>query len=158
MLKIYRTPRPQSKILATPMSILITSRKYGGATAWTFNPCWCCYHKKLDQLSPRTARCVVSVEILPIATQQCRNCLYDKSWTKYRLSLLTRATKSCCRQRLTICAISYSGRALELGGIIDLVDRRRPSLSCSERPPFSSQVANTFRRSICVAKFSNSGV
>ena len=25
------------------------------------------------------ARCVVSVEILPIATQQCRNYLYDKS-------------------------------------------------------------------------------
>ena len=25
-----------------------------------------------------TARCVVSVEILPIATQQCRNYLYDK--------------------------------------------------------------------------------
>ena len=28
-----------------------------------------------------TARCVVSVEILPIATQQCENYLYDKSWT-----------------------------------------------------------------------------
>ena len=28
-----------------------------------------------------TARCVVSVEILPIATQQCRNYLYDKSCT-----------------------------------------------------------------------------
>jgi len=28
-----------------------------------------------------TARCVVSVEILPIATQQCRNYMYDKSWT-----------------------------------------------------------------------------
>jgi len=28
-----------------------------------------------------TARCVVSVEILPTATQQCRNYLYDKSWT-----------------------------------------------------------------------------
>jgi len=27
-----------------------------------------------------TARCVVTVEILPIATQQCRNYLYDKSW------------------------------------------------------------------------------
>jgi len=27
-----------------------------------------------------TARCVVSVEILPVATQQCRNYLYDKSW------------------------------------------------------------------------------
>jgi len=26
-----------------------------------------------------TARCVVSVEVLPIATQQCRNYLYDKS-------------------------------------------------------------------------------
>ena len=26
-----------------------------------------------------TARCIVSVEILPIATQQCRNYLYDKS-------------------------------------------------------------------------------
>jgi len=25
-----------------------------------------------------TARCVVSIEILPIATQQCRNYLYDK--------------------------------------------------------------------------------
>ena len=26
-----------------------------------------------------TVRCVVSIEILPIATQQCRNYLYDKS-------------------------------------------------------------------------------
>ena len=26
------------------------------------------------------ARCFVSIEILPIATQQCRNYLYDKSW------------------------------------------------------------------------------
>jgi len=26
-----------------------------------------------------TARCVVSIEILPIATRQCRNYLYDKS-------------------------------------------------------------------------------
>jgi len=26
-----------------------------------------------------TARCVMSVEILPIATQQCRNYFYDKS-------------------------------------------------------------------------------
>jgi len=84
----------------------------------------------------RTARCIISVEVLPIATQQCKNYLYDKSWTKYQLSLID--PKSCCRQCLTICAIKYSGRASELGGIIDLVDRRRPSLSCSERPPFSS--------------------
>jgi len=37
-------------------------------------------HKKLSYRRG-TARCVVSVEILPIATQQCRNYLYDKSWT-----------------------------------------------------------------------------
>ena len=30
----------------------------------------------------------MSVEILPIATQQRRNSLYDKSWTKYQLSLI----------------------------------------------------------------------
>ena len=37
---------------------------------------------KTKKLSYRrgTARCVVSIEILPIATQQCRNYLYDKSW------------------------------------------------------------------------------
>jgi len=33
------------------------------------------------QLSPRDRAMLVSVEILPIATQQCRNYLYDKSWT-----------------------------------------------------------------------------
>ena len=30
-----------------------------------------------------TARCVMSIEILPIATQQCRNYLYDKSWPNW---------------------------------------------------------------------------
>ena len=30
-----------------------------------------------------TARCVFSVVILPIATQQCRNYLYDKSWPNW---------------------------------------------------------------------------
>jgi len=37
-----------------------------------------------------------------------------------------------------VCAINYSGRVSALGRIIDLVDLRRPSLSRSERPPFSS--------------------
>ena len=36
------------------------------------------FYKKLSYRRG-TARCVVSVEILPIATQQCRNYLYDKS-------------------------------------------------------------------------------
>ena len=37
--------------------------------------------ERTKKLSNRrwTARCVVSVEILSIATQQCRNYLYDKS-------------------------------------------------------------------------------
>jgi len=35
-------------------------------------------HKKLSYRRV-TARCIVSVEILPIATQQCRNYVYDKS-------------------------------------------------------------------------------
>ena len=38
------------------------------------------YNKKLSYRRG-TARCVVSVEILPIAMQQCRNYLYDKSRT-----------------------------------------------------------------------------
>jgi len=36
------------------------------------------YDKKISYRRV-TARCVVSVEILPITTQQCRNYLYDKS-------------------------------------------------------------------------------
>ena len=38
-------------------------------------------HRCYKKLSYRrgTTRCVVSIEILPIATQQCRNYLYDKS-------------------------------------------------------------------------------
>ena len=38
------------------------------------------FNKKLSYRRG-TARCVVSVEILPIATQQCRNYLYGKSST-----------------------------------------------------------------------------
>ena len=39
------------------------------------------YVESVLKLSYRrvTARCVLSVVILPIATQQCRNYLYDKS-------------------------------------------------------------------------------
>jgi len=48
---------------------------------------FCCFYKKLSYRRG-TTRCVVSVEILPIATQQCRNYLYDKSSTKCQLSLI----------------------------------------------------------------------
>ena len=43
-----------------------------------FSDVLCTNHKKLSYRRG-TARCVVSVEILPTATQQCRNYLYDKS-------------------------------------------------------------------------------
>jgi len=42
--------------------------------------CPLAYLNKKLSYRPGTARCVVSIEILPIATQQCRNYLYDKSW------------------------------------------------------------------------------
>jgi len=45
-------------------------------------------HNKKLSYRRGTARCVVSVEISPVATQQCRNYLHDKSWTKYQLSLI----------------------------------------------------------------------
>jgi len=40
-------------------------------------------HNKKLSYRRGTARCVASVEILPIATQQCVNYLYDKSWTNW---------------------------------------------------------------------------
>ena len=40
---------------------------------------WHCSSYKKLSYRRGTARCVVSIEILPIATQQCRNYLYDKS-------------------------------------------------------------------------------
>ena len=40
------------------------------------------YNKKLSYCRV-TARCVLSLVILPVATQQCRNYLYDKSWPNW---------------------------------------------------------------------------
>ena len=48
----------------------------GPGKVLSFGPCGS--NKKLSYRRG-TARCVVSIEILPIATQQCRNYLYDKS-------------------------------------------------------------------------------
>jgi len=41
-------------------------------------------------------------------------------------------------------AINYSGRVSELGGIINLIDQRRPSLSRSERPRCRAQSITRF--------------
>ena len=67
------------------------------------------------------------------ASCQLKSCQFQRNSAE-----TTCTTKSFCRQSLTICAINYSGRASELRGIINSVDRRRPGLSRSERPPFSS--------------------
>ena len=49
---------------------------------WLRNLCHNSNNKIYKKLRYRqaTMRCVVSVEISPTATQQCRNYLYDKSW------------------------------------------------------------------------------
>jgi len=57
-----------------------------------------------------------------------------------------------------VSVINYRGRASELGGSVNIIDRRRSTFSRCERPPLSSLVDNTFRRSYAVAKFSKSGV
>ena len=49
--------------------------------------CKLAVYKKLSYRR-ETARCALSVEILPTATQKCRNYLHDKSWIKYQLSLI----------------------------------------------------------------------
>ena len=65
---------------------------------------------------------------------------------KYQLSLINPPTESCCRQKLTITVINYSGRVSELGGTVNTVYWRRSSLSRSEHPPLSSWADKMFRR------------
>ena len=78
---------------------------------------------------PRDASCQLKSCQLP---RNSAETTCTTSLTKYQLRQ-NRAVDT--RQRMTLCATNCSGRATELGGIIDLVDRRRPSLSRSERPP-----------------------
>ena len=74
------------------------------------------YKKKQEaQLSPRD-------RAMRRVSWNLANChaTVQKLLVQQVLNQLIRATKSCCRQRLAICAINYSGRASELGSIIDL--------------------------------------
>ena len=57
-----------------------------------------------------------------------------------------------------ITVIKYSGQALELGDIMNLVDQRRSNLSCSERLPFLVKSITHFDDLYAVAKFSKSRV
>ena len=64
--------RKNWKLTGWPI-LLRLSRKY-----FAVSP----YNKKL-RYRRVTTRCILSVVILPIATQQCRNYLYDKSWPNW---------------------------------------------------------------------------
>ena len=66
--------------------------------------------------------------------------------------------KSCCRHSLTICAINYSGRASELGGIVNLVDRRQSCLLQSELSLSRAKLITRFDDGYAMAKFSKSRV
>ena len=60
------------------------------------------YNDPNKKLSYRqgTALCVVSVEILPIAMQQCRNYLYDKSWKKIEVMKLEGYSGTMCNRHV----------------------------------------------------------
>jgi len=61
------------------------------------------------------------------------------NWTdKYQLSLTEPRDEIVLQTELDDHCDNYGGRASELGGIVNLADRRRSSLLRSERPPFSS--------------------
>ena len=99
----------------------------------------CVACKKNKKLSYRRGTARIAMRRVSWNLANCHATVH-KLLVRQVMNQLIRATKSCCRQRLAICAINYSGRASELGSIIDLhvVDRRQPSLSRSERSPFSS--------------------
>ena len=73
--------------------------------------------------------CVIFVAVSSANVKQCRNVKKQV----YQLSLIDRTTKLCCRQRLTITVINYSGRLSEFGCTVNAVDRPRSSLSRSRR-------------------------
>ena len=76
----------------------------------------------------------------------------DRGWLKNR-------TEQNSVQSLTISAINHSGRASELGGYINSVDRRRPSLSCSvRRNLFRAKLIIRYDDRYGVAKFSKYSV
>jgi len=64
---------PDSRPTYVPVAVRLVANGY---TPFTFP---FTQNNKKSSYRQGTARCVVSVEILPIATQQCRNYLFDKS-------------------------------------------------------------------------------
>jgi len=81
----YQQKKHTTQKLALLLFQHISSTIFNGVThLWTFNIIlyWINLNKKLSYRRV-TTRCLLSVVILPIATQQCRNYLYDKSWPNW---------------------------------------------------------------------------
>ena len=84
-----------------------------------------------------TARCVVSVEILPTATQQYRNYLYDKSWPNrcYEVGGLqwndVQYTRAINHDAIESLPLSYRcHKQTDHGRVVDIT--RIPTTCCGE--------------------------
>jgi len=102
----------------------------------------CNFNKKLSYCRG-TARCVVSVEILPIATQQCRNYLYDKSYTNRSYEV---GTVTVGRGAINMCTHSTMTRSSRLHCLIGVINK-----------PTKLWISSVYRR-LAVAKFSKSTI
>ena len=65
--------------ITCPLHVFVWAPKNSILTT-NWKPQWISYPNIKLSYRRGTARCVVSIEILPIAAQQCRNYLCDKSW------------------------------------------------------------------------------
>jgi len=61
-----------------------------------------------------TARCILSVVILPITTQQCRNYLYDKSWRNWWYEVGGLVWRQCVINKSTTVELCISPVYLRL--------------------------------------------
>ena len=79
-----------------PLLFVISLQNWGAIAAVESRCKATLFTRSNKKLSCRrgTTRCVVSIEILPIVTQQCRNYLYDKSWPNRRMRI-TRSYVTC---------------------------------------------------------------
>ena len=68
-------------IIIKPIKIFTRTSQFYDSTLW--GPRLLQILNKKLRYCRETARCVLSVVILPITTQQCRNYLYDKSWPNW---------------------------------------------------------------------------
>jgi len=104
----------------------------GIAVAVCSATCWCAVNFAANRTVSNLYKCTVFHTEL-VDEHKCTISRKQVSAAKNWSSRQSHAVDS-----LMIFAVNYSGRALEIGGIINLVDPGWPGLLCSEHPPFSS--------------------